>query len=261
MNYHPIIGLPTQTVEAVAGELPKCWIMSQQYIKTLASMEGVPFLIPLLGDKNILRAIYETLDGIFLCGGVDVAPKNYGQQKQSHCGRVDEERDDTELQLLEWAKKDKKPVFGVCRGAQVINVAYGGTLYQDIAFEIRGAIKHDCFPSHGPYARNSLIHPVSIDIESRLGRTLGARSLKVNSMHHQAIAELGSGLIPTAWAPDGVVEGLESQNGHYLVGVQWHPEELVPSDPRMCQLFKRFMSECFSFRKQKQRNDYVTTAY
>lgn len=253
MSHRPIIGLPTQTVEAVAGELPKCWIMSQQYIKTLASMDGVPYLIPLLEDKNILRSIYDTLDGIFLCGGVDVAPKHYGQERLSHCGRVDEERDDTELQLLEWAKKDKKPVFGVCRGAQVINVAYGGTLYQDIAFEITGAIKHDYFPSQGQYARNLLTHAVSIDTTSRLGRTLGTHSLKVNSMHHQAIAKVGESLKPTAWAPDGVVEGLESKNGHYLLGVQWHPEELVPSDPRMSDLFKRFMGECFSFRGQKQR--------
>ena len=251
MSSRPIIGVPTQTLEEIPGTLPKCWVMSHCYVKTLASVGGLPYMIPLLDDNDTLRAIYETLDGIFLCGGVDVGPTNYGQSKHSYCGRVDDARDRTELQLVEWAIEDKKPVFGVCRGVQVINVATGGTLYQDIAFEIKGAIKHDYFPTPERYSRDLLTHSVFVDTESRLGRMLGVRSIKVNSMHHQAIAQIGHGLMPTAWAPDGVIEALESQNGHYLMGVQWHPEELVPTDPRMYRLFRQFMRECNDFREKE----------
>ncbi|MGB0389334.1 MAG: gamma-glutamyl-gamma-aminobutyrate hydrolase family protein [Ardenticatenaceae bacterium] len=251
MTCRPIIGLPTQTLEEVPGELPRCWIMSQGYVKTLASVGGVPYMMPLLEDLHTLRALYETLDGIFLCGGVDVAPENYGHTPHSLCGRVDQARDRTELQLVKWAILDKKPVFGVCRGIQVINVASGGTLYQDIAFEVDKAIKHDYFPMQGPYSRDLLTHSVFVDTESRLGDMLGVRSIKVNSMHHQAIAEIGHGLMPTAWAPDGIIEAIESQNGHYLIGVQWHPEELASSDPRMCRLFDQFIHESRTYREKR----------
>lgn len=250
MSGRPLIGLPTQTLEEIPGELPQCWVMSQRYVLTLAAAGAVPYVIPLLDDQATLRAIYETLDGVFLCGGVDVGPQHYGQSRHRLCGRTDEARDRTELQLVEWAMADKKPVFGVCRGIQVINIAHGGTLHQDIAFEIKGAIKHDYFPIQGRYSRDLLTHSVDVDTESRLGSLLGVRSIKVNSMHHQAIERVGHGLVPTAWAPDGVIEALESQNGHYLVGVQWHPEELAATDPRMRRLFGQFIRESRRYREE-----------
>lgn len=253
MSGRPLIGLPTQTLEEIPGELPRCWVMSQRYVLTLTSVGAVPYVIPLLDDVETLRAIYETLDGLFLCGGVDVGPSHYGQAKHRLCGRVDEARDQVELQMVEWAMEDKKPVFGVCRGIQVINVASGGTLYQDIAYEVEGAIKHDYFPMQGRYQRDLLTHSVHVDVESRLGSMLGVRSLKVNSLHHQAIERMGHGLVATAWAPDGVIEALESQNGHYLMGVQWHPEELASTDPRMRRLFRQFIEESRRFRDEKGR--------
>lgn len=253
MYGRPLIGLPTQTLEEIPGELPPCWIMSQRYVKTLSSAGAVPYIIPLLDDQTTLRAIYETLDGIFLCGGVDMSPNTYSQSKHRLCGRIDDARDRTELQIIEWAIYDKKPVFGVCRGLQVINVAHGGTLHQDIAFELKNAIKHDYFPVQGRYQRDLLTHSVMIDTESKLGRMLGVRSLKVNSMHHQAINRVGRGLVPTAWATDGVIEALESQNGNYLMGVQWHPEELADTDPRMRRLFRQFIRESCRFQEGRRQ--------
>jgi putative glutamine amidotransferase len=254
MSGRPIVGLPTQTMEGDGNGMPNCWIMSQRYVSTLAGVGGVPFIVPLLNDQTALRAIYDELDGVFLCGGVDMDPRHYGAPRHRLCGRTDPARDRAELQLVQWAIQDKKPVFGVCRGVQVINVASGGTLYQDLAAEIAQSIKHDYFPIQGRYERDLLSHSVSVDEESRLGRLLGVRRIKVNSMHHQGISQLGNGLVPTAWAPDGIIEAVESVNGHYLLGVQWHPEELASTDPRMRRLFATFIQESRHFRRQRQVN-------
>jgi putative glutamine amidotransferase len=153
---------------------------------------------------------------------------------------VDPDRDRVELQFARWAIAEGKPVFGLCRGLQIVNVALGGTLYQDIAAQFSGAIKHDCFPTAG-YARDHLAHEVTVSAGSRLGTLIGAASLRVNSMHHQAVKELAPGLLPSAVAPDGVVEAVESPDQPFLLGVQWHPESLVERDLRMRRLMAGFV--------------------
>jgi putative glutamine amidotransferase len=114
-------------------------------------------------------------------------------------------------------------------------------VHQDLATELPGAIKHDYFPRRGQYTRDLLVHNVTLTKGSRLEAILDAPSVEVNSMHHQGIKELAGALRPTAYAPDGLIEGLESHNGHFLLGVQWHPEALVERDPRMAQLFAAFI--------------------
>ncbi|MGH2543331.1 MAG: gamma-glutamyl-gamma-aminobutyrate hydrolase family protein [Ardenticatenaceae bacterium] len=251
MAGRPVIGLPTQTQPGNTEGLPDCWIMSKRYVSTLSDAGAVPFIVPLLDDMGTLRAIYDELDGVFLCGGVDMDPCSYSASRHYLCGTTDSDRDATEIQLVRWAIEEKKPVFGVCRGIQVINVACGGTLCQDLASQISHSIKHDYFPFQGRYERHLLTHSVTVDETSQLGRLLGVRSLKVNSMHHQAVERVGGGLVPTAWAPDGVIEGLESVNGHYLLAVQWHPEELAATDPRMRRLFRHFIRESSQFRARR----------
>lgn len=243
MRDRPTIGITTQTLEPTPGQvLPRCWVMSQRYVHVLAAAGGVPWVIPLLeGDESTLRAIYERLDGLFLPGGVDVDPAAYGEARGPHCGPIDPARDWAELQLVRWALDDAKPVLAVCRGAQLLNVAVGGTLYQDVSAQHPGAIKHDHFPSGGR-RRDELTHTVQIAAGSRLARLLGAEVLPVNSMHHQGIARLASGLVAVATAPDGLIEGVETANGHFVLGVQWHPEDLVDADPRMRQLFAEFVA-------------------
>jgi putative glutamine amidotransferase len=241
--HRPIIGLATQTLEA-SGELPRCWVMGQRYVHALTTVGAVPWLIPLLdNDLEALRAIYDRLDGLFLTGGVDVDPSHYGEAKESFCGRTDPTRDAVELQLIRWALADYKPLLGVCRGIQVLNVACGGTLYQDVAAQLSSAIKHDYFPQQGNYTRDYVVHNVSIKSESRLARCSGIERSQVNSMHHQGIKTLGRGLVASAHAPDGLIEGIEGTNGQYLVGVQWHPEELSDTEPSMRRLFESFVEE------------------
>lgn len=246
----PVIGVTTQTLEEIPDELPRCWIMSQRYVRTLTASGAVPWIVPLLDDADTLRAIYERLDGIFLPGGVDIDPLSYNEPKSSACGRVDPDRDRTEIMLAEWAMKDGKPILAVCRGAQLLTVAGGGSLYQDVGLEYPGAIKHDYFPKVGARTRQDLVHPVQVVSDTRLGRMLGATTVLVNSMHHQGIKRLAPGLIANAFAPDGLIEGVESaDDGDFVLGVQWHPEDLADSHPSMRGLFDAFIEAAASWRE------------
>jgi putative glutamine amidotransferase len=241
----PVIGIATQTLDAIPGKLPQCWVMGQRYVRTLANARAVPWLIPLLHDDDVtLQAIYEQLDGIFLTGGVDVDPANYGEPRHQLCDRSDPARDWTELLLVRWALADRKPVFGVCRGIQTINVACGGSLYQDIATQRPEAIKHDYFPTADQTPRDYLAHPIRVDKGSRLAELLGAEQVRVNSMHHQGIKTLAAGLRATAYAPDGLIEGVEHSDAGFLIGVQWHPEELAEQHAPQRRLFTAFVDAC-----------------
>jgi putative glutamine amidotransferase len=249
----PIIGIPTQTMEPIPGQTPLTWIMGQRYVRALTQAGAVPWLVPLLtGDEPTLRAIYAGLDGIFLTGGVDVDPASYAEERYPQCGKTDPARDWAELHFVRWAMADHKPILGVCRGVQVLNVALGGTLYQDVATQYTDPIKHDYFPGPEKYTRDMIAHEVKVVRPSRLGDILDAEQAAVNSMHHQGIKCLADRLVATAWAPDGLIEGVEGRNGQYLVGVQWHPEELTEKDAAMKRLFASFIDAAAAYHQEHQ---------
>jgi len=162
------------------------------------------------------------------------------------CGRTDPPRDRVELNLIRWALDEGKPLLGVCRGLQMINVAMGGTLYQDVPAEVPGAIEHDYAP--GCATESRLMHHLRVDRKSQLRSILGAEEMEVNTLHHQAIKELAPGLAACALAPDGVIEGIEgtADKKQYLVGVQWHPEEMADTSLSMRQLFQSFVQAASS---------------
>ena len=255
MNRRPIIGIPTQNLQSfggISGDLPPSWIMSHRYIQTLTSVGAVPWMIPLVvDDVPTLRAIYESLDGVFLPGGADLDPASYGEDRHPLCDKSDPPRDRVERMLTEWSVEDGKPVLGVCRGLQMINLAFGGSLHQDLADQAAGSIKHDYFPFGGKYARDYLAHDVRVIEGTKLSSIVGSGDVKVNSMHHQGIKRLGDGLLPSAYAPDGLVEAVEGKNGQFLVGVQWHPEVLTESDPKMRQLFADFIEASSDYREAR----------
>lgn len=249
----PVIGIPTQTLQSLGGvspKIPPSWVMSQRYITTLTSAGAIPWMIPLV-DEDTLRGAYEELDAVFLPGGADIDPLTYGAEPHPLCDKTDPERDRVEVLLATWALEESKPVLGVCRGMQLINIAAGGTLYQDLAQEMPGSIKHDYFPfSEENYSRDFLAHEVKIAKGTRLAEIVGAGPLRVNSMHHQGVRQLGHGLVATAEAPDGLIEALEGANGDsYLIAVQWHPEALTDNDALPWTLFDDFIEAGADWRR------------
>jgi putative glutamine amidotransferase len=200
-------------------------------------------LLPELTDKALLRAMYERVDGLLLPGGEDIDPARYGEPQHDGCGAITPERDEMELALAEWAVNEGKPLLAICRGIQVLNVALGGSLYQDIQAQAPGAINHTWYPD---YPRDRLSHQVEITPQTELAGIVGASSLPVNSLHHQAIKDLAPGLTATAWAPDQIVEAVEVDGHPFVLGVQWHPEELAPNDEGAQGLFDALVTACLS---------------
>jgi putative glutamine amidotransferase len=247
----PVIGIAMQTLAAIPGKLPNCWVMGQRYVRVLADMGAVPWLVPLLpGDEQTLRAIYGQLDGVFLTGGVDVDPATYGEERHTACDTPDPARDWAEINLIRWALSDGKPVLGVCRGIQAINVACGGSLFQHLP-EQMPTMKHDYFPKpENEYTRDYLAHDVVVEAGTRLARMMGEMRPLVNSMHHQGIKRLAPTLKASAFAPDGLIEGVEGSNGRYVVGVQWHPEELAERHDSQRRLFTDFLDAAGSYRSR-----------
>jgi putative glutamine amidotransferase len=150
-------------------------------------------------------------------------------------------RDAVELQVTRWALEADLPILAICRGVQVLNVAAGGTLWQDIATQIPGADKHDYHPN---FPEDYRAHTVKTISGSRIAGIVGEDDVAVNSLHHQAIDRLGKGLHATAFAPDGIIEAIEGEGTGWVVGVQWHPEWLIGSDNRMRALFETFRNVC-----------------
>jgi putative glutamine amidotransferase len=255
----PVIGIPTQNLQSLGGvapEIPPSWVMSHRYVRAITSVGGgggaIPWLVPALDDDlDTLRAIYDELDGIFLPGGADVEPASYGAERHPSCDRSDPARDRVEVELVRWAMKDRKPVLGVCRGLQIINLAAGGTLFQDLTTLRPDSIKHDYFPFRDGFPREHLAHSVRVTKGTRLGRLMGTAEFLVNSMHHQGIERLGNGLVASAFAPDGVIEGVETPDDYFLVGVQWHPEVLIEDDPKTRRLFEEFIAAASDFREAR----------
>lgn len=241
MPRRPVIGIATQTLPAFTGERQACWLMGRSYVEAIRKVGAVPWLIPLIPhDPDTLREIYDRLDGVFITGGVDVDPSRYGETKTPLCGTTDPDRDAVEIALLRHANERNLPVLAVCRGIQILNVALGGTLYQDVTAQVPASLKHDYFPTPEQPSRKFLAHDITVKPGSRLRDILGGTVVPVNSMHHQAIKDLAPNLAATAYAPDGIIEGVEGTDGRYLIAVQWHPEELTETHPGMARLFTTF---------------------
>ena len=243
----PLIGLP---VSGMAAGLQGHYSLPQAYSRAILDAEGVPLLLPLMDEEPALRQLYDLLDGLLLCGGGDVAAACYGATDSRKLTSVDRQRDWVEITLTRWALEDGMPILGICRGIQTLNVAAGGDLVADIPSEVPGALVHNTAGTTGP---DALAHEVAVRSASLLANVLsvetnakGAALVWVNSTHHQAVKRVAPGLTASAHAPDGVIEAIEASavGGRFVLGVQWHPERLVPSYVMMACLFQRLVQAC-----------------
>ncbi len=207
------------------------------YMNSVSLFGGIPVLAPMCASREAYRELAERCDGFLFAGGVDVHPKHYGESLLPECGEIDEERDESELLALGEILKTKKPVLGICRGIQILAVATGGTLYQDLPSQKPSDIIHS---QKEPSSEKT--HTVTIEKGSILENIFGETSFKTNSFHHQAVKT--TTLTVSARADDGVIEGIEDRSHPYFVGVQWHPEFMTVTDVRSRSLFESFSDAC-----------------
>lgn len=201
------------------------------YVRAIRESGAIPVILPNTGGNTaMIDAYLEMLDGLLMPGGPDIPPSEWNEEPHPTTKVLDEERYQFEKALISaWIKRTKKPLLGICLGSQWINVAHGGSLVQDIPSEF-GVVHRDT------------THPVTLEADSRLARIFGETKFEVNSLHHQAVRKLGAGLRIVAKSPDGIVEATETTDpNRFLIGVQWHPEKMLPKDSRQQKLFKAFI--------------------
>jgi putative glutamine amidotransferase len=235
----PLIGITGSLIDSSAG-VPVCQL-GQAYVTAVQRAGGIPMVIPVGIEELALASLLSRLDGVLLSGGGDIDPTLFNGAPHPKVYGISPERDAMEITLVKTVLQMDKPLLAICRGIQVLNVALGGQLYTHIQDQAEHALKHDWFPK---FPRDKLAHTVSLKCESHLDQIYGADEIRVNSLHHQGISQVGEGLIATAFAPDGLVEGLEVNGASFALGVQWHPE-CLPDDPGSHNLFRTFIQACF----------------
>ena len=211
--------------------------LTAAYVNALEGAGLIPLIIPPLSRADSAAAILDSVDGLVLTGGGDIDPARYGQQPHEKVRSVNVERDTTEATLIEAAKARGTPVLAICRGIQMLNVALGGTLVQDIPSQVGTRIAHD-----EDTPRDLRSHEITIEPDSLIARAVGTTHCTVNSFHHQSVDRVANGMHVTARSPDGVIEGIEpDEKDWWVLAVQWHPEEMTQSpEPWDRGLFKAF---------------------
>ncbi|MEK4404391.1 gamma-glutamyl-gamma-aminobutyrate hydrolase family protein [Sporosarcina sp. FSL K6-6792] len=230
----PVIGITTDVQQD--GEN----ILKNTYVQAVIRAGGLPMIIP-VGLEQDVDQLIELFDGLLLSGGNDINPMLFNEEPHEYLGVVSPSRDSSELELARRMLKTGKPILGICRGLQVLNVAVGGTLYQDLYKQNDSPILQ-----HTQKAPNThCSHFVQLDKGSLLESIAGSERIQVNSYHHQSLKEVPSDFKVTGVASDGIVEAIESTDEQFVLGVQWHPEALsAAGDAVSLRIFERFISEC-----------------
>lgn len=211
------------------------------YIDAVYRAGGVPLVIPPGISEDALAEILEALDGLLFSGGPDVDPARFCEEPLQGMGRIDPARDEAELLLARLGLERRMPLLGICRGAQVLNIACGGDLFQDLPSQVEGVLKHVQQPTPMTYPT----HGIRLEPGSLLARITGKAVLRVNSWHHQAIRRIASGFAATARAEDGVIEAIEKTGEPFILGVQFHPESMARGgSPEAILLFEAFVQAC-----------------
>jgi len=236
------IGVTTSLVE---GKIPERISLNAAYVRAVQATGAVPVLLPPHLAGAPLDDLCESLDGLMLTGGGDVDPARYDEQAHPKTVGVSARRDRFELVVLRKALERHVPVLAICRGMQVLNVALGGTLYQHVPDVFGATVCHHQVEAGGQ--RDQVTHPVEVRRGTLLANLIGSGAVGVNSMHHQAVHALGQHMVPVARTADGLIEAIEAPSlGAFVLGVQWHPEELVEVSEAARALFAGFIEACES---------------
>ena len=243
-NSPPLIGITADLSEAPqrrfsASNEPTIFL-PRRYNRAVEMSGGIPLLLPFTASRALVRQYIDRLDGLVISGGAfDIHPSYYNEKPIKEIGAIKEERTKFELEMTQLALKRDMPLLGICGGAQAINVVLGGSLYQDIATQAPHAYQHE------QGAKKEIGgHRVTIERGTKLAKILRRRTLEVNTTHHQAVKEIGNGLVVNATAADGLIEGIESLRHSFVLGVQWHPEVLAPKHVAQRRIFSFFIDSC-----------------
>ena len=238
----PIIG-----ITCTATDSNESHGISVSYIDAVEHSGGTPILLPLPQSDLCVADFLNLIDGLLLSGGVDVDPFLYGEEPQPKMGKIDVSRDRVEMLLIPKALEMNIPILGICRGIQVLNVAAGGTLHQDIYTDSKAALKHS---QNAPEWYGT--HAIHIQEGSRLLDILGQPMIRVNSFHHQAVKDVAPDFVVSAVASDDVIEGMESTCHNFVVGVQCHPEGMWKNTPPIANLFAEFVKAAETYKQQRK---------
>lgn len=243
----PIIGVTCDFANGdrppFEGEEPTTYLRTR-YVKAIETLGGIPLLLTTMVQKASIRRVLEKMDGILITGsGPDLDPALYGEKSRLSFRMMGPERANFELTLTRLALRRDLPILGICGGMQILNVAFGGTLIQDIAHEITSPLEHQ---QKGEGAE--LTHMVQIERGSRLFHIVNKGGVKTNSFHHQAVKKVAPGFRVSARSEDGVIEGIEKPTRSFVVGVQWHPEYLFPHQEETRKLFRAFLKAAVTHR-------------
>jgi putative glutamine amidotransferase len=233
----PLIGITAGEIQnKLKPWSPIVYGQTHHYVDSIISAGGIPIIIPLTRDLSVLDVIYAKLDGLLFSGGNDIDPANYGEKPRADNLDISKLRDKVDLHLVRRALKDQKPTLGICRGMQLINVACGGKLYQDIPKDLPNAQDHEASSHAGDVTH--IAHSLKIAEHSKLAALVGTEPLQTNAHHHQAVKTVGDNLQAVAWAEDGIIEAIENPGDPFVFGIQSHPESLTAMEQRWRKLFE-----------------------
>ncbi|MEW6614617.1 MAG: gamma-glutamyl-gamma-aminobutyrate hydrolase family protein [Thermodesulfobacteriota bacterium] len=239
-KWQPLIGVTSDYHKG--GDIFKgpAYFIGENYISAVREAGGIPVILPYSSDAKVIEKLAERIDGLLITGGnFDINPVFYGEDIIDKIGELNNKRTSFEMEIARIALRTDMSVLGICGGEQLLNVAGGGSLYQDIEVQVKGASNHQ-----QKMPKSETHHSVIIEPDTKLYSILECETLEVNSTHHQSIKEVGKGFVFNAKAPDGIIEGIESESHRFVLGVQWHPEALYQKEERFKRLFETFIKSC-----------------
>lgn len=234
----PIIGISASLLTIETGVLKgrERAFVGQDYAAAIAKAGGTPIVLPIVESVELIAKQVDLIDGLLLSGGYDIHPHFFGEEPHALLEMSYPDRDLYEISLVQSAYRIKKPIFGICRGLQLINVAFGGTLHQDLASSSKETLQH-----HQKARADYPTHTIDIAEGTWLRKIANQPSIRTNSLHHQSISAMAPGFTISAKTRDGVIEGIEKMDPSFVLGVQWHPELMYERDPLMFELFRTFI--------------------